>query len=44
MQEEGVPDNMIPSLDKLRTYFEQPEKQTTKLDSKALLKKYYKTN
>lgn len=44
MQEEGVPDNMIPDLNKLRSYFSEPEKETTKPDGKALIEKYSKTN
>ena len=41
MQEEGVPDNMIPSLDKLRAYFEQPKKESPKKQTASdLIAKY----
>jgi len=45
LKREGVPDNMIPSIDSIEAMMNgKPEKETTKPDGKALIEKYTKTN
>ena len=45
LKREGVPDNMIPSIDSIEGMMNgKPEKETTKPDGKALIEKYTKTN